>query len=394
MLTATTIKNARAESKEYFLKDTHGLRVAIQPCGSKIFQHRFRIKEDGKLKEKIRNGGHFPETSLQEARQWRDENNRLRKAGIIPPKVFDKFNKVSSDITSFKQIFELWHSKMSQEWSADYSIDTQQRADMYLLPILGNKSIDSIRTKELVDLLLAVQDTGKLDTVKKIKGIVTRVFIYAVHMEVIEYNPASSIPIDLFIKKKEKHYAYLSTPKEIKWLLSILKQSRGGISVKTALNIAPHFFLRPSELVGLKWDEIDFDNRMIYIPPERMKMKLPHQVPLSDTTYKMISSLKAANLDSPFCFPSPRNKHKHITTNSLLRSIRSLGINGDTFTTHGFRHMASTLLHELGYNMDVIDVQQAHKIRGVRGIYNHAQYIEPRRKMMNDWSNYLDKLKE
>jgi integrase len=392
MLTTTSIKNARAQSKEYFLKDTHGLRVAVQPSGSKIFQHRFRIKEDGKLKAKIRNGGHFAEISLQEARQWRDENNRLRKEGIIPPKVFDKFNHISSDVTTFKQVFDLWHEKMSQEWSDEYAIDTQQRADMYLLPSLGGKSIDSIKTKALVDLLLAVQDTGKLDTVKKIKGIVTRVFIYAVLMEVIEYSPASSIPTDLFIKKKEKHYAFLSTPKEIKWLFSMLKQSRGGIAVKTALNLAPHFFLRPSELVGLRWEEIDLDNRMIYIPSERMKMKLPHQVPLSNTTFEILSTLKSANLDSPFCFPSTRNNNIHITTNALLGSIRSLGIGGETFTTHGFRHMASTVLHELGYNMDVIDVQLAHKIKGVRGIYNHAKYIEPRKEMMEDWSNHLDKL--
>jgi integrase len=244
----------------------------------------------------------------------------------------------------------------------------------------------------LVDLLLTIQDKGVLDTVKKIKGIVTRVFIYAVSMEAIEYNPASSIPTDLFIKKEEKHYAYLSSPKDIKWLLSMLKQSRGGIAVKTALNLAPHFFLRPGELVGLRWEEVDFDNRRIDIPAYRMKMNLPHQVPLSNTTFEILSNLKSANLDSPFCFPSSRNNNKHITTNSLLVSMRTLGIDGDTFTPHGFRHMASTLLHELGYNRDVIDVQQAHKITGVRGIYNHAQYIEPRKEMMEDWSNHLDTL--
>ena len=392
MLTDTHLKNLKPKTERYYVADTGGLRIAVQPCGSKIWQHRFRFYEDGKAHGTSRNGGSYPQVSLIEARAWREENKKLLRQGKTPPKINSIMNQVSSNTVTFKDIFDLWHKKMSKEWSEDYAIDTQQRANMYLLPLLGNKPIDLIKTRVLVDLLLTIQDKGVLDTVKKIKGIVTRVFIYAVSMEAIEYNPASSIPTDLFIKKEEKHYAYLSSPKDIKWLLSMLKQSRGGIAVKTALNLAPHFFLRPGELVGLRWEEIDFDNRRIDIPAHRMKMKLPHQVPLSNTTFEILSNLKSANLDSPFCFPSSRNNNKHITTNSLLVSMRTLGIDGDTFTPHGFRHMASTLLHELGYNRDVIDVQQAHKITGVRGIYNHAQYIEPRKEMMEDWSNHLDTL--
>ena len=392
MLTDTHLKNLKPKTERYYVADTGGLRIAVQPCGSKIWQHRFRFYVDGKAHGTSRNGGSYPQVSLIEARAWREENKKLLRQGKTPPKINSIMNQVSSNTVTFKDIFDLWHKKMSKEWSGDYAIDTQQRAKMYLLPLLGDKPIDTIKTRVLVDLLLAIQEKGVLDTVKKIKGIVTRVFIYAVSMEAIEYNPASSIPTDLFIKKEEKHYAYLSSPKDIKWLLSMLKQSRGGIAVKTALNLAPHFFLRPGELVGLRWEEIDFDNRRIDIPAHRMKMKLPHQVPLSNTTFEMLSNLKSTNLDSPFCFPSSRNNNKHITTNSLLVSMRTLGIDGDTFTPHGFRHMASTLLHELGYNRDVIDVQQAHKITGVRGIYNHAQYIEPRKEMMEDWSNHLDTL--
>ena len=393
MLNDTKVKNLKPQSKEYFAPDYGGLRLAIEPCGSKLWQHRFRIKQDGKLKEKVRSGGKYPEVSLLEARAWRDENNRLRKEGKIPPKVYDKFNQVSSDVTTFKDVFDMWHSSMS-DWSEGYAIDTQQRANMYLLPLLGDRRIDEINTKLLIDLLLEIQNKGVLDTVQKIKGILNRVFSYAVNMQIINSNPAREISNDLFKKKKESRYAFVSEPKDIKWLLSMLKQVNSGQSVTTALELAPHLFLRAGELVGLRWSEIDFEEKLIRLPASRMKIdNKPHTVPMSNIVIEILTTLKNSNLDSTFCFPSSRSKARHITTNSLLASMRSVGIDKEVFTTHGMRHMASTRLNEMGgYNSDAIEIQLAHAIPGVRGVYDQSILLDQRKILMEDWSNYLNDL--
>jgi integrase len=394
MLTDIQIKNAKPSDQPYPLKDFGNLSIVIYPSKAKIWQHRFSIKVDGKRKEKNRRAGVYPSMSIKEARAWRDNNNELLALGIIPPKKYAPINHVSSNIPSFKDIFDMWHKTMSKQWSDEYSIDTQQRGDMYLLPQLGKLPITEIKIGLIRDLLLDIQDTGKLDTVKKIKGIVTRVLGYGVSREVIEINVALSLSPDLFIKKPEKHYAHAKTPQELKLLLK-LDQVSSGLSVKTAVMLVPHLLLRPSEVAELKWEYFDFDERMITIPAEAMKVKKKiHHVPLSNITFEIFSNHKNKSVDSPYCFPSPMNKSKPIGTESLLRAIRRAGVNDDEFTTHGNRHTAATIIgnHLPQHRRDVVDAQLHHKITGVSGIYNRAEYLEERKTLMEDWSSYLHSL--
>jgi len=395
MLTDIQIKNAKPSDQPYPLKDFGNLSIVIYPSKAKIWQHRFSIKVDGKRKEKNRRAGVYPSMSIKEARAWRDNNNELLALGIIPPKKYAPINHVSSNIPSFKDIFNMWHKTMSKQWSDEYSIDTQQRGDMYLLPQLGKLPITEIKIGLIRDLLLDIQDTGKLDTVKKIKGIVTRVLGYGVSREVIEINVALSLSPDLFIKKPEKHYAHAKTPQELKSLLLKLDQVSSGLSVKTAVMLVPHLLLRPSEVAELKWEYFDFDERMITIPAEAMKVKKKiHHVPLSNITFEIFSNHKNKSVDSPYCFPSPMNKSKPIGTESLLRAIRRAGVNDDEFTTHGNRHTAATIIgnHLPQHRRDVVDAQLHHKITGVSGIYNRAEYFEERKTLMEDWSSYLHSL--
>ena len=395
MLTDIQIKNAKPSDKPYPLKDFANLSIVIYPSKSKIWQHRFSMYPNGKRKEIVRRGGEYPSMSIKEARAWRDTNNELVSKGITPPKKYAPIKQVSSDIPIFKEMFNEWHKFKSREWSANYSIDTQQRADMYLLPQLGKMPIDAISLRMIRELLLDIQATGKLDTVSKIKGILKKVFDYAVMNEIIEINIVLSLSPDLFIKKKSKPYAHAKTPQELKSLLLKLEQVSGGQSVKTALKLVPHFMLRPSEVVGLRWNEIDFDERLITIPPERMKIKNKlHHVPLSDTTFEILTNLKKNSLDSPYCFPSPTNKNKPIGTESILQAMRRVGIEKDQFTTHGNRHTSATIIANYlpQYSDRVVDAQLHHEIGGVSGIYNRADYLEQRKLLMQDWSNYLDNL--
>ena len=390
MLNDTQIKNLKPKEKLYRVTDALGLRIEINPNGTKIWRYVFRWKG----KYTMLSLGHYPNTSLRKARQLRDDYKQMLQEGINP-----KHNNTKNDSKqkqpTFKEIFHMWHQTMSKQWSNDYSIDTQQRGDMYLLPQLGKLPITAIKIGLIRDLLLDIQDTGKLDTVKKIKGIVTRVLGYAVSREVIEINVALSLSPDLFIKKPEKHYAHAKTPQELKELLLKIKQVSSGQSVKTALMLVPHLLLRPSEVAELKWEYFDFNERMIIIPAEAMKIKKKiHHVPLSYITFDIFSNLKKNSLDSPYCFPSPMNQGKPIGTESLLRAIRRVGITDDEFTTHGNRHTAATIIgnHLPQHRRDVVDAQLHHKIIGVSGIYHRADYLEERKTLMEDWSNYLDNL--
>ena len=395
MLTDIQIKNAKPSDKSYPLKDFGNLSIIIYPSKAKIWQHRFSIKVDGKRKEKNRRGGAYPSMSIKEARAWRDNNNELLSEGITPPKKYAPTNQVSSDAPTFKDMFDMWHKTMSGQWSDDYAIDTQQRGDMYLLPQLGKLPITSVKLGMIRDILRDIQDTGKLDTVKKIKGIITRVMGYAVSNEEIEINIALSLSPDLFIKKPEKHYAHAKTPQEYKKVLLKLKQVSSGRSVKTAVNLVPHLMLRPDELASLKWEYFDFKEKMIIIPASVMKVKKKiHHVPLSNITFEIFSNHKIKSVDSPYCFPSPKNKSKSIVAESLLQAIRRVGISPDEFTTHGNRHSAATLIgnHLPQHRRDVVDAQLHHKIPGVSGIYNQSDFLEERKPLMEDWSNYLDAL--
>jgi integrase len=390
-LTTKTIENAKKEDDEYFLKDGGGLRVAVKPTGSKTFQHRIRVKVDGKWKEKIRTLGRFPQYSLKEARDWRDKNNEYKAKGILPPTNYDTMNQVSDGVITFKDVYEKWFDKQKNgDWKPSYSLDVQQRTEMYILPPLAYKDINAIDTKMLIDLLLKIDLEGKYDTREKIQSLLTRIHKYAVGMGWAKSNPAREISSDLFTKKEKKHFAHPENLKDVKLVMSLIPQAIGSKSVTTALNLAPYMFLRPSELAGLRWSEFDWEDKSIKIPKERMKVhNKPHIVPMSSHLIKVFTELKDSNLDSTFCFPSPVKKGRSITTNAILTSMRAVGVDKELSTVHGFRHMAVTILNEKGYNGDAIELQVSHAIPGVRGRYNHAKYLEQRKPMMEDWSQFL-----
>ena len=397
MLTDIQIKNAKPQDKDYPISDFGNLSIVIKTTGSKIWQHRFSIYPNGKRKEVIRRGGEYPSMSIKDARAWRDSNKELISQGITPSKKYEKLKQVATDKATFNDIFGNWLHTMKKikGWSDDYATDTQQRANMYLLPKLGKLPIEDITIHIVRDLLMEIQDTGKLDTVDKVKGIVTRVLGHGVSRGVMEINVALSLSPDLFIKKKDKHYAHAKTPQELKEILLKLREVKSKQSVRTALTLLPHLLLRPKEVVELKWEYFDFDEKMIIIPAEAMKIKKKiHHVPLSNITFLIFRNLKSMSLDSPYCFPSPTNRNKAIAPESLNKSMRSVGISKEQFTAHGNRHTAATIIgnHLPLIRSEVVDAQLHHTISGVSGIYNQADYLDERKIMMKDWSNYLDNL--
>jgi integrase len=387
MITDTQVRNLKPKDKLYRKADSHGLTIEIAVSGSKIWLHRYRYNS----KSTMITLGHYPEMSLLDARQARDANKQLLKKGINP-KNFKQ--TTSNNNATFNDIFQQWHNNKKDEWSNNYSHDVLQRTECYLIPFIGDKPIDKISAPDILKILKRIEGRDLLDTLEKIKGISSRVFSYAVGMGLITVNPVRDLPRDVFRKKNQQHYATITDPQEIGYLLRTIDGHKGSYQVRAALILAPHLFLRPGELAGLTWNEIDFDDKLIRISGDKMKMKLSHIVPLSNQVSDILTDLSRIQTGSQFVFPSPRNKNKCITTNALLTSLRSLGFNKDQFTTHGFRHMASTRLNELGFRDDVIERQLAHTDSNkVRAVYNHAEHLGDRIDMMQQWSDYLDKLK-
>ena len=386
MLTDVKIRNLKPKEKLYRVADTHGLTIEINPNGSKLWRHRFRFKN----KATMMSLGNYPEVSLLDARQHRDSNKQLIKKGINPVKerLVDNNSK-----KTFYDMFNAWIDNKKDELSDDYVEDTIQRANNYLFPEIGKLPIEDIKSPDMRNLLLKIQEKGLLDTLRKVKGIANGVFSYSVGMGLISVNPVRDLPNDIFKKQPKNHYATLTNPKDISWLLNKLDKHKGSNEVNTALIMAPHVFLRPSELTGLLWQEIDFEAKLIRIGSERMKMNKSHIVPMSNQVFDILWGLNKNNVESKFVFPTSRDKTKSISTSALRVALRSLGIKKEDFTTHGFRHMASTRLNELGYRGDLIEIQLAHtQSNKVRAAYNHAEHLQERKAMMQDWSNYLDKL--
>ena len=386
MLTETKVRNLKPKEKLYRLADSHGLTIEVNPNGSKLWRHRNRFNN----KATMMSSGSYPEVLLLDARQARDNNKQLIKQGINPIREKAIEDSVKS---TFKEMFSSWIDHKKDELSIDYVEDTIQRANNYLIPVIGDLPIKDIKSPDMRNLLLQIQKKGLLDTLQKVKGIANGVFSYSVGMGLISVNPVRDLPNDIFKKKPIKHYATITNPKEIGWLLEKLKKHKGCYQVNTALLLAPHVFLRPVELTELLWDEIDFDARLIRISADRMKMSKDHIVPMSNQVFDILKELSKYDLNDDYVFPTPRNVNKSITTSALRVALRSMGIDKDKFTTHGFRHMASTRLNELGYRGDLIEIQLAHtQSNKVRAAYNHAEHLQERKKMMQDWSDYLDKL--
>ena len=332
MLTDIQIKSFRPKEKLYRRTDSHGLTLEIAVSGSKIWQYRYRFD----YKSTMITLGHYPSMSLLDARQARDANRQLLNQGINP-----KDNKTKETLSGkiFSNVFVEWHNNKKDEWSSDYANDVIQRAECYLIPFIGDKLMSEITTPDMLRLLKQIEQRDLLDTLEKIKGIANRVFSYAVGMGYITVNPVRDLPRDVFKKKNQQHYSTITDPKEIGFLLRAIDGHKGSYQVRTALILAPHLFLRPGELVGLTWNEIDFNDKLIRISGARMKMKLDHIVPLSNQVSDILTDLSCIQTGSQFLFPSPRNKNKSITTNALLTSLRSLGFSKEQFTTHGFRHI-------------------------------------------------------
>ena len=391
-LTVTAIKNAKPKEKAYRISDGKGLYLEITPNGSKRW--RFRYFFDGK--EKLISLGVYPEISLKEARE-RHLEARNKVANDIDPSAERQLKKASrGDEFSFEYLAREWHGINVPKWSKHYGEQVLVRLEKNIFPWVGGKNIADITTSDMLKTLQRAQNRGAFDTAHRLKAYCSHVFFHAISKDIITTDPTQNLS-RLLTKKRHKHFASITDPKQIGGLLRTIDGYEGTLPIKCALRLAPLVMLRPKELRCAEWEEIDIENAEWRIPAEKMKAGEMHIVPLSRQAIEIIEELRpltGTGTIAKYLFPSPRDKKHPMSDNAVLSALRRMGFSKEEMTGHGFRSMASTCLNELGYNRDHIERQLAHAERNnVRAAYNYAEYLPERRKMMQEWADYLDELK-
>jgi len=394
MLTDTKIKTAKPKDKLYRMADTNGLAIEITPTGIKHWRYRYRFNN----KASMMSLGKYPKVSLKSARYLRDEQRDLLDQGLNPSEYRTKKafqDKIEHDRKmNFNDLFYKWFEQNEHTWSDNHTKKVMNQCRRHLLKHIGTKSIDDITTQDILWVFKKIESLGIIETLEKVRGYTGRVFRFAVGLGLLNNDPTRDLPNDIFKKKIVKNFAHITDMKELGEVLNKIDKFKGTIQVGTALKMAPYVFLRPTELAELLWNEVYFEKKQIKIPKGRMKMSSPHIVPLSSQVLSMLKNMHKISGDQIHVFPGVDNPRESISPDSLRMALRRLGIDKDVLTTHGLRHTASTQLHEQGYKSDIIERQLSHGERNkIKATYNHAQYLDERREMMNEWSDFLDGLR-
>jgi len=394
MLTDSELRIAKPTDKAYKKFDGGGLYVIVNRDGSKWW----RLKYVFGGREKLISLGTYPDTSLKLARKKRGEARQLLAENVDPSA------RRQAEKCAEAETFEA----LALEWLAagcpggrGTGVDSttveqlRRRLKTYVFPFVGRWPIADVTAPEMLKLLRRIESRGTLETARRVRNLCSRVFRYAIAAGKGDRDPAGEL-IGAVAAGKSKNYAALIDPKEVGGLLRAIDEYRGQPTVAAALKLAPLLFVRPGELRAAEWVEFDLSGKVPEwrIPGGRMKMGDQHIVPLSRQALAIIEDLRTYSGSCPLLFPSLRTTTRPISDNTLNAALRRLGYRKDQQTAHGFRTIASTLLNELGVAPDLIEKQLAHAERNkVRAAYNRAERLAERRKMMQRWADYLDRLK-
>jgi integrase len=386
-LTDTQIKNLKPSEKPLRVFDGNGLYLEVSPAGGKLFRYKYRF--NGKYK--TFSIGKYPDVSLSDARKAHQNAREQLAAGFDPSAV--KREQKLKQTKTFETVATEWWKTQRPKWTNDYAKTVWRRIESDMLPWLKNRPIDELTTAELLAALRRVESRGAIDTAHRICQYLNNIGIYSVACGYIQNNPANNL-VKALKQTLKRPMAAITEPKQIKILLKAIDEFEGSFIVRQALRIAPLVFVRPGELRMAMWEEIDLKESLWTIPSAKMKMRRDHIVPLSRQAVEILEELRPLTGAGIYVFPSVRTNARPMSENTINAALRRMDYSKDEMTGHGFRTMASTRLHEMGWRSEIIEFQLAHVDKNtVRGIYNRAEYLEERKQMMQSWADYLDGLK-
>ena len=379
MLTNTKLKTLKPKSKSYRVADMAGLYVQVTPAGTISWRYNY-LTAQGKAATKTY--GKFPDLGLADAR---DEHAAFKKNITTQKKSKSKHELVIKH--TFSEIAEQWLAVHLTTLSNNkHKIQVQNTIERHVLPSLGQCDIATIKRADLVAIVRDVSARGTIETAQRVGQRISAIFDFAIDLGVLESHPAAGLS-RVLPKKKVRHLPAVKK-EELPALMNAIDQYADPVT-RIGLLLLAHTFLRTSELIGATWKEFDLKTKIWVIPEKRMKMKIPHVVPLSDQVIALLKDLRNMTGDSEYLLSSPY-RIAHISNNTLLFALYRLGYKG-IMTGHGFRSVASSILNESGlFHADAIERQLAHsETDKVRGAYHRAEFLAERQKMMDWWSDYL-----
>lgn len=387
-LTDTEVRKTKTKDKPYMVSDGSGLYLWVTPAGGKLWRWSYRYGG----KEKLMALGKYPAVSLALARERHGEGRRLLATGVDPmaQRKAEKHARNISSKNSFASVAARWLEFWREGKSPRHAESVGRRMAADILPRLGARAIGEIEAPELVAMAKAIEQRGARDIAKRALETVGQIFRYAIAHSHAKRNPASEIrPGDVLKANRKSNYARIDA-KDLPHLLRQIEIYQGTQVTRLALKLMALTFVRTSELIGARWSEINIEGARWDIPAERMKMRSPHIVPLATQAIEILEMLRELSGKSELLFPGDRDPSRPMSNNTILKALERMGYKG-TMTGHGFRGLASTVLHERGYAHEHIELQLAHAPRNaVSAAYNHALYLEPRARMMQDWADFLE----
>lgn len=390
-LTDTRCKGAKPEEKDYKISDGKGLYMIVKTTGAKWW--RFDYSFDGK--RKTLSLGTYPDISLKIARERRDESRRMVATGI-DPSANRKASKLVESIEvkdCFKLIALEWLNVKKSEWVSNHYSKIESRLKREILPWLGDKAITEIKPIDILTILKRIQERGTLETAHRAKSDIGQIFRYAIQTDRAKDNPTIHLAGALKTPK-ERHMASIVEPEKVGDLLRQIDGYQGTFIVRCALQLAPLVFVRPGELRQAEWKDINLETA-----EWRFKASKTHQdhiVPLSKQSLEILKVIQPYSGHGLYVFPGLRGDDRPMSNNAILSAFRRMGIEKEEMSGHGFRAMARTLLAErLRFPDSIIEHQLAHQVRDVHGrAYNRTKFLDDRKKMMQDWADYLDNLRK
>lgn len=393
------IRKAKPLAKEYNLYDTDGLFLTVAPTGRKWW----RLKYFDGGRERKAGLGTYPEVSLADARAQRDAARMTLRNGqdFVALRKMKKASKRSTVANTFEAVAREWLAVKNPSWVASQRVKERRRLELHAFRSIGHVPVSEIKAAELRPLLDRLVQCGKVDSAHRLCQQMSSVFRHAMRDDRCAADPAAALT-EVLPRHTQRGYSAVTDPEQVTRLLRALDGFSGTFETRCALQLAPLFFVRPGELRNAEWSEIDVEKAEWRIPATKRKLLKrfkedrktpPHVVPLATQALAVLADLRPLTGHGKFLFPGARDPMRPMSNSTLNAALRTLGFDKEMMTAHGFRHMASTMLHELGWDPDTIERQLGHKGAGIRAVYNRAQYLDERRRMMQSWADYLDKLR-
>lgn len=415
-LSDTKLRALKSTDKVFSESDGGGLYIEVMPTGKKRWGLKYRTLT-GK-QETIRLGD-YPAYSLADARTWRDDCKVLAGRGLSPmalkrgdpipddaapvakelaqlfirewclkaiekAKAKEEATKASETVEAFAR---RWYAEIVEPANSTPR-NIKRVLDKDVIPAIGGKQIADVTVTDILAITDKIKNRGADQMALQTRNVLKRLFAYAIAREKTQFNPAAAIEAKFIASARSRDVAL--SPEEMGKLLRAIYQSSIKRAHKLALHLLILCMVRKGELIGARWEELDLEQGQWAIPGERMKKDKPHLVHLSRQAVAMFEELKGLASGSAWVFPSRGDLNRPIAHSTLNQAVRSLEIDVRDFVIHDFRRTASTHLHEAGFNSDWIEKCLAHETKGIRGVYNRAQYADQRREMLQWWANFVD----